>query len=256
MVIRALIVDDEPLAREGLEEFLAAEPDIEVIGEAGSGGEAIARIEQLRPDLLLLDIQMPDGGGFDVLRGLGPARLPPAVVFVTAHDRHALEAFEAHALDYLLKPVEQSRFREALERVRAQLQYRSSRESGLASLVEELRQDKPSYRSRLLVKSAGKITFLKTHEIDWIEATGNYAKLHTGTGRHHIIRSSMTALEERLDPEQFARIHRSTIVNLDRVKEIQPWFKGESVVLLHDGTSLSLSRKYRERLLEKLGKAL
>ncbi len=253
-MIRTLIVDDESLAREGIREFLESEADVEVIGEASSGSEAIAKITDDKPDLVFLDIQMPEGGGFDVLRGLEPGSVPSALVFVTAHDRYALEAFEAHALDYLLKPVERSRFHQAMERVRAQLQYDGTSEPGLASLVEELRQPRQPYRERLLVKSAGKITFLKTAEIEWIEATGNYAKLHTATGRH-VIRSSMTALEERLDPERFARIHRSTIVNLDRVKEIQPWFKGESVVLLHDGTSLSLSRKYRERLIERLGKA-
>ncbi len=254
MTIRALIVDDEALARQGIREFLEAEEDIEVVGEAESGTQALAQIEDLEPDLIFLDIQMPEMGGFDLLQALDEDRLP-AVVFVTAHDRFALEAFEAHALDYLLKPVEQSRFHEAVERVRAQLHYHAAKDGGLASLVRELRTPTPAYRQRLLVKSAGKITFLKTDEINWIEATGNYARLHTAAGLY-LIRSSMAKLEDRLDPNQFLRVHRSTIVNLDRVKEIQPWFKGESVVILHDGTSLSLSRKYRERLLTTLGKAL
>ncbi len=245
MIIRAAIVDDEPLAREGLREFLADEPDVDLVGECGDGRTAVDLIARLRPDLLFLDIQMPEMDGFAVLDALGEQL--PAVIFVTAYDEHALRAFQVHALDYLLKPVERLRFRRAVERARAQIHHAEGAE--VTRRIASLLRDLGSRRSvdRLPIKAGGTVYFVRTADIDWIEAAGNYARLHAG-GERHVLRETMAALERALDPRQFVRVHRSTIVNVDRIKKIQPWFKGEHVVVLHDGTKLSLSRKYRERL--------
>lgn len=252
MTLKAVIVDDEALAREGLRGFLDREPDITVLAECADGASAVDAIRSLQPDLVLLDVQMPACDGFEVLRRLEGAPLP-VIIFVTAHDRYALEAFHAHALDYLLKPVEAERFQKAIERARAQILYDARRAVGdLAGLIRDLRQG-PRRRDRIMVRRSGRIYFLAAEEILWIEATGNYARLHTGSGRH-VIRESMTSLESTLDPERFVRIHRSTIVNLDHVGEIQPWFQGESVVILRDGTRLTLSRTYRPRLQERLSR--
>ncbi len=249
MTITALIVDDEPLAREGIREFLRSERDITIVGECRNGNEAIAAITAKRPDLVFLDIQMPGLSGFDVLDAI-QGHEPPAIIFVTAYDEYALRAFQVHALDYLLKPVERERFRAALDRVRAQIEYAEAGalSKRLAKLLDEVKVQ-PRFRERLMIKTGGKIYFVQAHEIDWIEAAGNYARLHV-KGERHLIRETMTALERRLDPDRFVRIHRSTIVNLDRLKEFQPWFKGEHVAIMRDGTRLSVSRKYRT-LLEK-----
>jgi len=247
MTIRTVVVDDEPLARQGVRELLAREPDVTVVAECGGGEDAIAAVERERPDLLLLDIQMPGADGFEVLARLGSPR--PVVVFVTAHDAFALEAFEAHAIDYLLKPVEPHRFHQAIERARAQIahdhgaQAAGRLEALLASLPRQRR-----YPARLTVRDGPRVTFVPVDDIDWIEAAGNYARLHVGDTRH-LLRQTMTALEQLLDPDRFVRIHRSSIVNVDRIREIQPWFKGDYLVLLADGTKLSLTRKYRDRLI-------
>jgi two-component system LytT family response regulator len=253
--IRTLIVDDEPLARQRLRKLLDADPDIAVLGECGDGAEAVAALQQLRPDLVFLDVQMPGLDGFAVLKALAGTALP-AVIFVTAHDRYALKAFEVHALDYLLKPFDKTRFAAALERAKAQL-----RQDSTAALSDRLRAMLDAVESRrpaperLVVKSAGRIYFVRIADIDWIEAAGNYIRLHVGKDAH-LLREPLTALERRLDPARFVRIHRSTIVNLERIRELQPAFHGEYVVILCDGTELALSRSCRDQLEQSLKTAL
>ena len=246
MIIRAVIVDDEPLARDGIRDLLASEPDIEIVGECGDGPAALELIHQHQPELLFLDIQMPAMDGFGVLNALG-ADLTPAVIFVTAYDEHALRAFQVHALDYLLKPVEPVAFQQAVQRARAQIHHTAGAEvtKRLARLLRDL--DERRQLDRLPIRTGSNIHFVRTADIDWIEAAGNYARVYAG-GEKHILRETMSTLERTLDPKQFARVHRSAIVNIDRIKEIQPWFKGEQVVILHDGTRVPLSRKYRDRL--------
>jgi two-component system LytT family response regulator len=247
--IRALIVDDEPLARERIRRFLARESDIELVGECSDGREAVESIRQLRPDLVFLDIQMPERDGFGVLEEIGAQELP-SVIFVTAYDRYAIKAFDFHALDYLLKPYTGERFRRAVERARAQLQRATGGhiDERLISLLEHLKAEQ-KYLERLMVKSAGRVFFLRTDEIDWIEAEGNYVRLHVGR-EAHLLRETMNRLASRLDPEKFLRIHRSTLVHIERIKELQPMFGGEYTVVLRDGTQLTLSRSHRDKLLE------
>jgi two-component system LytT family response regulator len=266
--LRTLIVDDERFARQRLRRLLEREDDVEVVGECESGREAVEAIERERPDLVLLDVQMPALDGFGVLRSLDPERMP-LVVFVTAFDEHALRAFDVHALDYLLKPVDPDRFRVALGRAKSQHGQASVADRharllallGATAAVADGAEDAPapapempdawgSARApleRLLLKHEGRMYFVKAEDIDWIEAYGNYARLHVGP-RTHLLRETMSHLESRLDPARFARIHRSTIVNLDRVKEMEAWFSGEYIVRLADGTQLKLSRWYRDRL--------
>jgi two-component system LytT family response regulator len=253
MKIRTLIVDDEPLARERLRSLLAAEPDIEVLGECADGREAVAAIDRDAPDLVFLDIQMPELDGFEVLAAIEPAK-PPVVVFVTAYSQHALRAFEVHALDYLLKPFDRERFQTTLARVRAQCQRSQGGEltQKLSALLADLRPEtKPA--DRLVVKAAGRVLFLKTPDIDWIEAADNYVNLHVGK-ESHLLRETMASIETRLDPTQFLRISRSTIVNVERIKELQPMFHGDYSVILRNGARLSLSRGYRDKLQQLLGK--
>ncbi len=254
MTIRALIVDDEPPARRRLRALLREEADVEVAGEYGDGRKAAAAIQEKHPDLVFLDIQMPEMNGFDVVAAVGVAEMP-AIIFVTAYEQYALKAFEVSALDYLLKPFDKARFKAALQRVRKQLE--RPRVSGvserLATLLETMEREK-KYVQRLVVKSAGRIYFLRADEVDWIEAAGNYVTLHSG-GQKHLIRDTMNALEERLDPEKFLRVHRSTIVNADRILELQPWFRGDYVLILRDGTKLNLSRHYRHRLPKTLAES-
>ena len=253
--IRALIADDEPLARERLRMLLAGETWIEVVEEVGDGLDAIAAIQKLRPDLVFLDVQMPGATGFEVIDAIGAEHMP-FVVFVTAYDKYALKAFDVHAIDYLLKPFDKERFRSGLARARQQLERRSSGEleRRLLELVQDL---KPAAAKidRFVIKSGGRVFFVRAEEIDWIEAAGNYVKLHVGK-EAHLFRETMSALEARLHPDTFYRIHRSHIVNIERVKELQPWFNGEYVVLLKDGTQLTLSRGYREKLQERIGRSL
>jgi len=247
MKIRALIVDDEPPARELIATLLRDEPDVEVVGECASGRSAVASIEQLSPDLVFLDVQMPGLDGFGVLAEL-PMKRWPLIVFVTAYDKHAVRAFEVHALDYLLKPFEYDRLRHAVERARAELRERdgASQQTRLVALLEEMQQRSQNW-DRLAVRDAGRVTFFKPDEIDWIEAEGNYLRLHVGR-KSHLLRQTMNAAEERLVAKKFLRISRSALVNLERVKEWQPLFHGDSLVTLEDGTHLTVSRVYREGL--------
>ncbi len=245
MKIRTLIIDDEPLARERVRTMLRDEADIEIAGECGDGPTAVAVIKKLAPDLLFLDVQMPGMDGFEVLRSLGKERLP-VVVFVTAFDQHAVKAFEAHALDYLLKPFKPARFKETVQRAREQL---ANREASAASknLAALLGQAKPEreFISRIAVKTGERTVFVKTSQIDYVESAGNYVVLHVGK-ENHVVRETMTALEEQLDPKKFIRISRSTLVNADQIKELQPLFKGEHAVVLHNGKQLTMTRGVRE----------
>ncbi|MFL6466393.1 MAG: LytR/AlgR family response regulator transcription factor [Pyrinomonadaceae bacterium] len=249
MKIRTLIVDDEPLARERVKRFLKDERDIVILGECGNGTDAIKSIREKEPDLVFLDIQMPEKNGFDVIKSIEGGDLP-TIVFVTAYDQYALQAFEVHALDYLLKPFNRERFHRAVSRAKDQIESRRRGEldERLASLISSISPDR-KYLERLVVKSVGRVFFLKTSEIDWIEASGNYLKLHVGR-ESHMIRETMNSIEGKLDPGQFMRIHRSTIVNIDRIKELHPMFSGDYSAILRDGTELALSRNYRERFLE------
>lgn len=252
--IRTLIVDDESLARERIKRFLASERDIETLGECADGREAVAAIQSLKPDLVFLDIQIPELDGFGVVEAVGVEQMP-AVIFVTAYDRYALRAFEVNALDYLLKPYNHERFRKAVERARAQLSNgaRGELNEQLLSLLQNLKTEQ-KHLERLMIKSSGRVFFLRTEEIDWIEAEGNYLRLHVGRERH-LLRETMNRLASKLDPDKFLRIHRSTLVNIERIKELQPLFSGDYVVILRDGKQLTLSRSYRDKLLELFEKS-
>jgi two-component system LytT family response regulator len=234
--IRTLIVDDEPLARSNVAVLLKRDPEIEIIGECGSGTEAVTQIRKTQPDLLFLDVQMPECDGFDVLELLGKG-LPSAIVFVTAYDEYALRAFEAGALDYLLKPFDNARFELALGRAK-----RSVGVSG----------DRPRKLERVAIKSAGEIGFVKVSEIDWIEAADYYACLHVGS-KSHLLRRSLAELEEDLDPTEFCRVHRSGIVNLKRVQALKLNEDGEYEIVLENGARVRLSRRYRKQLEARMG---
>ena len=250
--VKTLIVDDEPLARERLASLLAAEQDIEIVGQCRDGEEAVTAIHDHSPDLVFLDVQMPHMNGFEVIEAVGLERMP-LVIFVTAYDQHALRAFQVKALDYLLKPFDRERLTDALQRARKQIEREETGDLGrrLMALVKDLRKDQPR-SDRLVVKSGGRLFFLRADEIDWIEAAGNYVRLHVGT-TSHLLRETMNAIEARLDPEKFFRIHRCRIVNMERIQELQPWLNGEYAVLLRTGTRLTLSRGCREKLQERLG---
>jgi two-component system, LytTR family, response regulator len=250
--IRALIADDEPLARERLMSLLASESDIEVIGQCANGAEALGAIQEKTPDLVFLDVQMPELDGFGVLAALEGQR-PPAVIFVTAHDRFALKAFEVHAIDYLLKPFDRERFQKALDRAREQVkrQQGGQIDERLSALLTGLKQERQM--DRIPVKSSGRVVLVKVSDIDWIEAADNYVNLHTGK-ESHLHRETMTALEGKLPAAKFLRISRSTTVNVDRIKELQPLFHGDYTVILQNGAKLTLSRGYREALNQLLGK--
>lgn len=234
--IRALVVDDEPLARTNLTVLLRLDPEIEIVGECSSGREALSKIHEKKPELVFLDVQMPECDGFDVLEILGSAR-PPAVVFVTAYDRYALRAFEAGALDYLLKPFDNSRFDVALDRAKERIR---------------IAKHAPKKQERLVIKNAGHVLFLKPSEIDWIEAADYYSCLHVGP-KTYLLRRSMSDLDQDLDQTIFCRIHRSTIVNLNRVRTLILNEDGENDALLDDGTKLRLSRRHRKQLQSRLG---
>jgi two-component system LytT family response regulator len=230
-VIRALIVDDEPMARAGIAALLRGDPEIEIVGECGSGTEAVDVIRAGRPDLLFLDVQMPGCDGFEVIERLGEGA-PGAVVFVTAYDKYALKAFEVGAQDYLLKPFDDARFYRVLARVKGQLQRPRA---------------EPRHLDRVMIRSAGRVTFLRAAEIDWIEAADYYASLHVGS-RTHLLRRSMNDLERDLDPATFCRVHRSAIVNVARVRELRLDANGEYEIHLVNGTKVRMSRSYREQL--------
>jgi two-component system LytT family response regulator len=252
MKIKTLIVDDEELARERLRGLLTQEPEIDLVGEAGDGRTALEAIHELKPQLVFLDVQMPELTGFEVLENL-PETDRPNVVFVTAHDKFALKAFDVHAIDYLLKPFDKDRFKTALKRALDKIKTHRAGGSDekVTSLLSEVKS-KPL--DRLMVKTDGRMLLIKVDDIDWVEAADNYVSLHVGNDSH-LMRETMTSLEQRLSPEKFMRISRSTIVNVERIKELQPMFHGEYVVILRNGAKLTLSRTYRDKLDTLMGNA-
>jgi two-component system LytT family response regulator len=271
--IRVLIADDEPLAREGLKGLCERDPDIEVVGECADGGAAAAAIEQIEPDLLLLDVQMPGMDGFEVLRAVGPDRIPH-VIFVTAYDQFALRAFEVHALDYLLKPFSDKRFFDAIARAKQAMHQagQSDLRARLLGLLDAVGLEGQSvaapphvgmhastatgsFVSRIAVKERGRVVLVRTDDIDWIEAADYCAKLHAREGEY-VIRESMKSLAARLDPAHFFAVSRSAIVNLDRIREIQSLARGSHIVILNNGTQVTLSRARREALARQLRQSL
>jgi two-component system, LytTR family, response regulator len=249
--IRTLVVDDEPIARARMVALLREHEDIELVGECANGVQAKDVIEASSPDLLFLDIQMPEMNGMDLARSIQSSGA--AVVFVTAYDDYAVQAFEVHALDYLLKPFSAERFCSALVLARGYVaRQRATRADGSSGARDPLTAGR---RNRLMIKSGGRIHFVHMAEIDWCEAAGNYVRVHAGTQRY-LVRDTMSHLESELDPQQFIRIHRSTIVNADRIQEMQSSFNGEYVVILRGGTRLTLSRGYRDAIQPRLGKTL
>jgi two-component system LytT family response regulator len=255
MKIRTLIVDDERLARARVRRLLKGDDAVEIIGECRNGLEAARFIRDQKPDLVFLDVQMPEMGGLEVVRAVGP-RTVPALVFVTAFDQYAIHAFDFYALDYLLKPFTPERFAQTVERVKEQFTKAggnvSELEHRLVSLIKDLGEKK--YLERMVIKNSGKVFFLKTDEIDWIAAAGNYLEVHAGRSSH-LVRDTMHGIESKLDPDKFLRIHRSTIVQIDRIKEMHPMFSGDYAVHLLDGTELSLSRHFRGRWEELISRS-
>ena len=253
-MIRTLIVDDEPVARRRIRRLLKTEGDISVVGESGDGRAAIEAIRTLQPDLVFLDVQMPEADGFAVLRAVGDAM--PAVVFVTAFDQYALGAFEVHALDYLLKPFNRTRFVDTVARAREHLAHARGRAADpkVLGLIDELQTAK-RHLTRFVVREAGRLLLVDAAQVDWIEAADNYAVLHAGAATH-LVRETMAGLATELDPERFVRIHRSTIVQIDRVRELLPAFHGDFIVVLRDGTRLNMSRGYRSAVEAVLGRSL
>lgn len=240
-MIRALIIDDEPLARERLRHLLAKEADMEIIGECADGDSAVRAIRRMSPDLVFLDVQMPGRDGFAVLEALDQL---PAIIFVTAYDQHALKAFEFHALDYLLKPFDRKRFSKTLDHVRQTLKHP---ENDRRQLLRMLRQRDAEFPDRIVIKASGKIYFIKTNDIEWIEAAGNYVTLHAG-GEQHLVRETMNAMEKKLDSEKIIRIHRSYMVNLEKIKELKGLFNGEYAVIMKNGQQFTLSKTYKDKL--------
>ena len=246
MKLTALIVDDEPLARERLRTLLAAEPDLEVIGECVNGRDALAAVKRQRPNLLFLDIQMPELDGFQTLAQL--AAPLPAVIFVTAFDEHAVKAFEVHALDYLLKPFKPARLRSAVARARTQLVEQKSGADDTSRRILALLEERAvatQYLARIAVRDRDRVRFVKIADIDWIEASGNYLVLHAGK-ENHVLRETLTSLEGQLSPKEFFRLNRSALVHVDRVHHVEPAFNDEHIVVLADGTRLTLTRGLRE----------
>jgi two-component system LytT family response regulator len=246
MSIRVLIADDEAPARRKLRAHLAGRSGVEIAGEAADGLQTVEAIHELHPDLVFLDIQMPGLSGFEVIESVGVDAMP-AVVFVTAYDEFAVEAFEVQAVDYLLKPFSKERFERALERALRALEHKEDGHDAVRSLLDRVLAGRRPLR-RLVVRTGERMLLVPLHEVLHLEADGNYVKVHTASGVH-LLRETLTALEGRLDPERFARIHRSEIVNLDAVKEIQPYFHGDLIVVLKNGERVRLSRRYRERVL-------
>lgn len=236
--MKALIVDDEALARERVRTLLSAEAGVAIVGECSGGREAVESIIEHKPELVFLDVQMPDLDGFQVLEALGEDDLP-AIVFVTAYDEYAVRAFDVHAVDYLLKPIEPERFAKTLARVRETLGDKS--DGRIEALLDTLPLD------RLVIRTRDKVFFLKPSQVDWVEADGKHVKLHAGR-ETHVVRQQLKRLEPRLAPHGFVRVHRSAIVNVDRIKELEPWFHGEYVVVLKDGTKLTSSAAHSEAL--------
>jgi two-component system LytT family response regulator len=263
--LQVLIVDDEPLARSGITTLVERDPELEVVGECSNGRNAVEAILEVQPDLVLLDIQMPEMDGFEVLRAVGTERMPP-VVFVTAYDQFAVRAFEVNALDYLLKPFDDDRFARAIERAKRSIRnpevgelskrlVRLLEAAGQTNSVAQTVAAQGHHLVRLVVKDAGRVFFVRTDEIDWIQAASYYVKLHV-QGKVHLVRETMNSLESRLDPVSFFRVSRSAIVNLDRIKEIQPYSRGTQVVILNDGTRVKLSRSRKEGLETLVGQEI
>lgn len=246
--VRALIVDDEAVARRRIRRLLSADAEVVVVGECADGATAVDAIARERPDMVFLDVQMPELDGFAVVSALDPDALP-AIVFVTAFDRYALQAFDVHAIDYLLKPYTPDRFRTAVQRAKARIQG-SRVDASLASFAQALRE-RPRYLSRVPVKTAGKIVLVDVSTVDWIEAADNYVRLHVGA-REYLHRETLAALERQLDPNHFTRIHRSTIVQIDRVLELHPASHGDMDLVLRNGKMLTLSRTFRDEVTTKL----
>lgn len=253
--IRTLIVDDEPYAIRKVRRLLRDDPEL-ILFEAHNGREALDSIEKLTPDLLLLDIQMPEMSGFEVLKSLKAEKIPK-VIFVTAFDQYAIQAFEVHALDYLLKPFEPERFVDAIRYAKEQIREdrNKSYQTPVLDLLQELKTVRKDYLERIPVKRNERILFINTDEIDWIEASGRYVFLHIGK-ENYLFKEALKTLEPDLDPKTFVRIHRSNIVNLNRIKQMQQWFHGDFLVVLQDGTQLMLSRRYRDKLHASLGRPL
>lgn len=245
--IRAIVVDDEPVARSHLRALLEDRGDMQVIDECGDGRTAVERIRALVPDLVLLDVQMPELDGLGVVRAVGPDRMPP-VVFVTAHDQHAVDAFEVHALDYVLKPVHRERFNGAIDRVVSLIRSgtAASRSRPLTEVLDRMSSSGPE---RIAVKSGDRVLYLRVADIDWIEAADDLVRLHVGKTVHDH-RATMAQIEQRLPASKFIRIHRSTIVNIERIREFQPWFQGDWILVLADGTRLQSGKSYRRRIRE------
>jgi two-component system LytT family response regulator len=249
MTVRTVLVDDEAVARRRMRRLLAAESDVAVVEECANGAEAVEAIQRAAPDLVLLDVQMPELNGFEVIERLADDRMP-CVIFVTAFDRYAMRAFEVHAIDYLLKPFTAARFQLALSRARERIRMRQT-DAGLASLIASLK-DRSTYAARLSVKTGGRIQLVDLKTVDWIEAADNYVRLHCGA-REYLHRETLGSLERQLDPECFVRIHRSVMVRIDRIREFHPATHGDMDVVLRDGTRLTLSRTWRERARHLLG---
>ena len=255
MTLRVVVVDDEPVARRGILRLLRQEADIDVVGECGDGRSAIEAIRAHTPDLVFLDVQMPELDGFAVIQALGGGRMP-AVVFVTAFDHHAVRAFDAQAIDYVLKPVDPERFRQALQRARAHLARPDDgfvrRVSEALKLIGAQRSDAVSYPSRLAIRSDGRVRLIDLADVERMVAAGNYVEIHAG-GKPHLLRETMASLESRLDPQRFVRVSRAAIVSVDRIREVQPLFNGDFVVLLKNGAQVTGSRRFRAALDALLG---
>lgn len=249
MLIRALIVDDEVLSRRGVRTLLGEDGAFTVVGESRNGREAIAAIASLSPDVVFLDVQMPGLDGFGVIEKVGVSNMP-LVVFVTAHDEHALRAFEVQAIDYLVKPFDRERFTMTTARVKKYLTNRSrdDEQARLAGLLAKVAAREPAYAERFLVKRDGSMVVVRAADVEWVEADGNYVRLHTA-GSSHMLTETMQRIEDQLDPRIFARVHRSAIVRLDAIREIQPWFNGGLVLLLRTGAKVQVSRIQRDRVL-------
>jgi two-component system LytT family response regulator len=253
--IKVLVVDDEPLARILIIELLKDFPEFQLIGECSNGTEALKAVKENLPDLVFLDVQMPEMDGLTLLEKIQKEHLPE-IIFVTAYDQFAIRAFDFHAVDYLLKPFSKERFEKALSRVKERLSNHSTinlAHRQISSLLENY-QNKSAPLKRLFIKDKGKIILLEPETIDWIEADDKYLRLHTASGKSYLLRQTLNALEAELDAQAFARIHRSTIVNLARVRELNPLFNGEYVLILVNGTKLTLSRNYKNRFFEQFGK--
>jgi len=250
--IRALVVDDEPLARDMIREMLQDDSEVEIVAECANGREAVKAIKSLKPDLVFLDVQMPELGGFEVLESLDP-EASPYIIFVTAYDQYAVRAFEVHAFDYLLKPFDHERFDVAWQRVKEQIKLDETgeRDRHILALLEELKTG-PRHLERLVIKNGGRVFFLNVQDIYCIESEGNYVRVYDNQ-KGYLLRETISSLEEQLDPKQFRRIHRSAIVKIDRIKEMQPWFHGEYRIIMENGKQLTLSRNYRSNFQRAVG---